>query len=177
MDEARFCQGNHPTVTWEAMTSSPATADLSVTLTDLPDPMVAGDTVLYTATVANAGPAGALSPWLVVTLPASLTYVSGTADAGSCGPSVGGAVGITCQLDEPADHRSGAVHGPERQGHAACGRQAGDRTWPLRDRQGDLEVLEEGQEGPRDLAVAGAFDAASATGEGESRGQPRESAW
>src|ERR671926_1900452 len=35
-----FCTGNHPTVTWEASTSSPADADLSVTVTASPDTVV-----------------------------------------------------------------------------------------------------------------------------------------
>src|SRR5919198_3325419 len=46
-----YCESERPTVTWEATTSSPPLADLSVTLSEDPDPVLAGDDMTYTATV------------------------------------------------------------------------------------------------------------------------------
>jgi uncharacterized repeat protein (TIGR01451 family) len=92
-----FCAGNHPTVTWEASTSSPPDADLSVTSTALPDAVLAGDRVTYRATVANAGPASALTPRLTATLPAGVTFVSGSASDG-IGPCRSAGAVVTCDL-------------------------------------------------------------------------------
>lgn len=52
-------------------------ADLSVTKTDSPDPVVAGSQVTYTITVANAGPSTAQSVVITDDIPAQTTYVSG----------------------------------------------------------------------------------------------------
>jgi uncharacterized repeat protein (TIGR01451 family) len=103
-----FCAGNHPTVTWEASTSSPPDADLSVTLTAEPDTVIVGDQVTYRATVANAGPATAFSPTLTTTLPSGVTFVSGAASDGIGPCRVAGAV-VTCVLQSLAAGRSTVV--------------------------------------------------------------------
>ncbi len=57
-------------------TRPPAEADLSVTITDSPDPVIAGETLTYTVTVANAGPDPAVDVQVTATLPAGVTLVS-----------------------------------------------------------------------------------------------------
>jgi uncharacterized repeat protein (TIGR01451 family) len=82
--------GNN-TATATTTTVLPA-ADLSVTMTDDADPVLAGDTVIYTVTVANAGPQAAAGVVATGTLPAGVTFVSTTACAQ-------GATGVpTCSL-------------------------------------------------------------------------------
>ncbi|MBI3484482.1 MAG: DUF11 domain-containing protein, partial [Acidobacteria bacterium] len=57
-------------------------ADMSVTKTDSPDPVTAGQNVTYTITVTNSGPGPATSAVLNDPLPASTTFVSLAAAAG-----------------------------------------------------------------------------------------------
>lgn len=61
-------------------------ADLSITLTDAPDPVTAGGAPLvYTATVSNAGPNSANAVTVTMPVPANTTFVSGiTTGGGSC---------------------------------------------------------------------------------------------
>ena len=103
-----FCAGNHPTVTWEASTSSPPDADLSVKLTASPDSVVVGDQVRYLASVANAGPAAAFAPTLTATLPSSVTFISGKASDG-IGPCRSVGTVVTCVLQSLAVGRSTVV--------------------------------------------------------------------
>lgn len=51
-------------------------ANLSVTKTDSPDPVTAGNNLTYTITVTNAGPSNAATVALADTLPAGTTFVS-----------------------------------------------------------------------------------------------------
>jgi uncharacterized repeat protein (TIGR01451 family) len=53
-----------------------APADLSVTLTDSPDPVTRGSNLTYTLVVRNAGPNPAATVKLIDTLPAGVTFVS-----------------------------------------------------------------------------------------------------
>jgi uncharacterized repeat protein (TIGR01451 family) len=93
-----FCAGNHPTVTWNASTSSPPDADLSVTAGALADSVLVGDQITYRVTVANdAGPATALTPILTATLPQGVVYVSGAESNGLAPCSSAGSV-VTCAL-------------------------------------------------------------------------------
>src|SRR5919198_4637878 len=112
-----FCAGNHPTVTWEASTSSPPDADLSVTVTALPDAVLVGDNVTYRATVANAGPAAAFTPTLTATLPSSVTFVSGTASDG-IGPCRAAGAVVTCLLQSLPAGRSTVVGVVVKTSHA-----------------------------------------------------------
>ena len=81
-----------------ATTTVAASADLSVTKVDTPDPVTAGNNLTYTITVNNAGPSTAATVSLSDTLPAGTTFVSLSAPGGwSCGtPAVGGTGTITC---------------------------------------------------------------------------------
>jgi len=75
-------------------------ADLSVTKSGSPDPVVAGADLTYTITVANAGPSAAQSVSLADSLPAGTTFVSlgqGSGPAFSCTtPAVGASGAISC---------------------------------------------------------------------------------
>jgi uncharacterized repeat protein (TIGR01451 family) len=74
-----------------------AQADLAVTKSDAPDPVVAGNNVTYTITVTNNGPSTAQSVTLADAVPASTTFVSFTAPAGwtTATPPVGGTGTVT----------------------------------------------------------------------------------
>jgi uncharacterized repeat protein (TIGR01451 family) len=75
------------------MTTVNAMADISVTKTDAPDPIVLGSgNLTYTVTVANAGPSPAAGVVLTDTLPAGVTFVSATA------PCTQAAGTVTCNL-------------------------------------------------------------------------------
>ena len=59
-------------------------ADLSVTKTDSPDPVLKGGTLTYTIVVTNQGPASAAAVQLTDVLSTSVRFVSVTSTAGSC---------------------------------------------------------------------------------------------
>ncbi len=76
----------------------PATADLSVTKVDTPDPVTAGNVLAYTVTVANAGPAAAANVSMADTLPTGTTFASLASPGGwTCTtPAVGAGGTVTC---------------------------------------------------------------------------------
>lgn len=59
-------------------------ADLSITITDSPDPVAAGGTLTYTLTVRNAGPQSASGITVTNTLPAEVTFVNTSGSNWSC---------------------------------------------------------------------------------------------
>jgi len=59
-----------------------AQADLSVTKTDTPDPVAAGQNITYTITVTNSGPSDAAGVSLADTFPPGLTFVSQVQNSG-----------------------------------------------------------------------------------------------
>lgn len=87
------------TATFEA--DEPAGADLSVSQTDDPDPVTAGNSVEYLITVANAGPDTATGVTLTSSLPEGTSMVS--ADSPDC--STEGGV-VTCLLGTLASEES-----------------------------------------------------------------------
>ena len=83
-----------------ALPAGAATADLSVSKVDSPDPVVAGSNITYTINVSDAGPGAASSVSLSDTTPTGTTFVSVTPAAGwSCSPlAVGGTGTETCTI-------------------------------------------------------------------------------
>ena len=68
-----------------ATTAVTSVADLSLALSDTPDPVTAGTQLSYVATVSNLGPSDAPNATISLPLPAGTTLVSATAsNAGSC---------------------------------------------------------------------------------------------
>ena len=65
-------------------TTVATSADLSITLTDSPDPVTAGTNLTYVATATNAGPSDAQDVAINLPLPANTTLVSATAAGGTC---------------------------------------------------------------------------------------------
>ncbi|HEX2177295.1 MAG TPA: DUF11 domain-containing protein, partial [Nocardioidaceae bacterium] len=86
-------------------------ADLAVSMSDSPDPVVERDQVTYTVTVDNLGPGSATSPTLVDTLPADPTFVSATTDDGNCVRDVNSNSGgvLTCALGPLAEGEQATV--------------------------------------------------------------------
>jgi uncharacterized repeat protein (TIGR01451 family) len=70
-------------------------ADLSITKSDSPDPVVVGQNLTYSITVTNNGPTAASAVTVTDTLPGSVTFVSATPSQGSCTPSAGT---VTCNV-------------------------------------------------------------------------------
>ncbi|HWS28122.1 MAG TPA: IPTL-CTERM sorting domain-containing protein [Xanthomonadales bacterium] len=71
-----------------ATTAVQVQADLAVTLTDAPDPVVAGTQLTYTAIISNSGPSDATGVSLSLPLPTGTSLVSGTVSGGgSCAGS------------------------------------------------------------------------------------------
>jgi uncharacterized repeat protein (TIGR01451 family) len=62
-------------------------ADLSVTMSDSPDPVVVGEMLTYTLNVTNAGPSNAINVNVSDTLPSGVIYNSATGSGWSCGES------------------------------------------------------------------------------------------
>lgn len=71
-----------------------ASADLSMVKSDSPDPVVQGQNLTYTLTVANAGPAAATQVVVNDSLPSGVSLISATPSQGSCT----GTAEVTCQL-------------------------------------------------------------------------------
>jgi uncharacterized repeat protein (TIGR01451 family) len=71
-----------------SITGANLDADLSITLTDAPDPVAVGAELTYTATVANDGPVDATDVVVTLSLPVETSFVSGSVSGGgSCAGS------------------------------------------------------------------------------------------
>lgn len=88
---------------------STLTADMQVTKSDSPDPVVIGANLTYTMGVTNAGPGIAGSATFADTVPTNTTFVSLSAPAGwSCTtPSVGGTGTVNCSKALVANGEAG----------------------------------------------------------------------
>ncbi len=77
-----------------ATTTVQTSADLAVTKTDSPDPVVAGNNITYTINFTNNGPSDAQTVTVTDAVPANTTFVSATVTTGSgwssSAPGVGG---------------------------------------------------------------------------------------
>ena len=72
-----------------------ASADLSITKSDSPDPVTVGQNLTYDVRVTNDGPSDATDVTLIDTLPEEVTFVSAEPEQGSCSESAGT---VTCDL-------------------------------------------------------------------------------
>ena len=79
--------------------------DLSVTKTDSPDPVTAGNNLTYTVVVANSGTTST-SVTLTDNLPGGVTFVTSTASQGSCSESGGT---LSCSLGDLSNNASSTV--------------------------------------------------------------------
>jgi len=90
-----------------------ATADLALTKTDSPDPVVAGEKVTYTLVVTNNGPSSASNVLIEDILPAGVTIdsVAVTIGVGSCNTGVPGnaALPTSCTFDSLANGASSTM--------------------------------------------------------------------
>ncbi len=80
-------------------------ADLVVTMTDAPDPLILGKNLTYTVNVKNVGDLPATNVTLQDTLPAGATFVSVTTSRGTCS----GTSAVTCNLGDMAPGASAVV--------------------------------------------------------------------
>ncbi|MBA3533741.1 MAG: DUF11 domain-containing protein, partial [Ardenticatenales bacterium] len=71
-------------------------ADLILTKTDFPDPVIAGEDISYTLNITNNGPSTAVGVRLTDTFSSKLTFATATTADGTC--SISGVV-MTCDLD------------------------------------------------------------------------------
>ncbi len=70
-------------------TTVTAAADLSLTKSDSPDPVLEGELLTYSLTAHNSGPQDATGTSLTDTLPAGVTYESATPSQGTCSEAAG----------------------------------------------------------------------------------------
>ncbi len=86
-------------------------AQMIVTNTDSPNPVVAGSNITYTQIVTNTGAGSAVNPTLTETIPANTTFQSITYPPGSTctTPPVGGTGTITCSSPSAPAGSSGTV--------------------------------------------------------------------
>lgn len=73
-------------------------ADLSVTVTDEPDPVTSGGTLVYTLTVENRGPDAAEDVTAAVLLPDGVVHLGSSPSIGSCAPLPDYPSAISCTL-------------------------------------------------------------------------------
>jgi uncharacterized repeat protein (TIGR01451 family) len=92
--------------TASATTNVSGVADLGLTKSDSPDPVLAGQPLTYLLTVTNAGPSSAPAVELIDTLPAGVTFNSATPTQGSCPESSGT---VTCSLGTIASGQQASV--------------------------------------------------------------------
>jgi uncharacterized repeat protein (TIGR01451 family) len=77
-------------------TTAPASADLSLSKSGSPDPVLVGSMLTYTITITNGGPSAAVGVLLVDFLPAPINFGSATPSQGNCDQT--GFI-ITCDLN------------------------------------------------------------------------------
>lgn len=98
---------NNNTVTESTQVVEPTDADLRLTQTDSPDPVVVGNNLLYTITVENLGPSNSTAPLITDTLPTGVTFVSGVTPQGTGCSNTNGTV--SCGLGALAAGASGTA--------------------------------------------------------------------
>lgn len=83
------------TATTNTVVTSPSQADLSITKSASPDPVNQNDTLVYTISVANNGPASAANVVMTDPLPSAVTYQTSSATQGTCSQASGT---VTCNI-------------------------------------------------------------------------------
>jgi uncharacterized repeat protein (TIGR01451 family) len=81
-------------------------ADLSVAISDSPDPVAKGANLTYSVLTTNNGSGSAVSVQLIDTLPSTVRFVSATPTTGSCAEPGGT---VTCNLGDLANGASATV--------------------------------------------------------------------
>lgn len=74
--------------------AKPPSADISVEISDAPDPATVGGEITYSITVRNAGPNPAQATEVTDALPSGVTFVSASSSTGSCS----GTETVSCSL-------------------------------------------------------------------------------
>jgi len=80
--------------------------DMAITKTATPNPVLQGDTLTYTLTVVNNGPASATNVTVTDTLPAAVTFLSAITTTGTCSEAAGT---VTCLLGTMANAATATV--------------------------------------------------------------------
>jgi uncharacterized repeat protein (TIGR01451 family) len=88
------------------VTAPVVSADLSVTMTDSPDPVKRRSNLTYAITVQNTGPDSASGVTLTDKLPSNMRYVSVSSSQGSCS----GTATVTCKLGSIASGANAKVN-------------------------------------------------------------------
>ncbi len=145
----------------------PGAADLAVALIDAPDPVSAGQPLVYTIAVHNLGPDPASSIVVTSTLHQDLTYVFAGGEGWSCGESTGE---VTCTRDTlavgSAPEVSVLVAAPAKEGviqssvavraaeedPVADNNNGSESTWATQDRSGRFGLGSGTQGRPRRAA-------------------------
>src|ERR1700722_19869935 len=84
----------------------PADADMAITKTGSPNPVLQGSTLTYTLGVTNNGPASATLVNVTDTLPSQVSFVSASSSQGSCSQASGT---VTCSLGTMASGATATV--------------------------------------------------------------------
>jgi uncharacterized repeat protein (TIGR01451 family) len=82
-------------------------ADLSITKSVSPDPVVIGQNITYTLVAKNLGPSPATGVTVIDPLPAGLTYVSASSTAGTCSEMNGT---VTCNIGNLAKNATANIN-------------------------------------------------------------------
>ena len=77
-----------------SIASKPPSADLAISKSDSPDPVIAGSNLTYTITVTNNGPSAATGVTMTDALRGTLTFVSATPSQGTCTSSIVCSLGV-----------------------------------------------------------------------------------
>lgn len=105
--DARIIGGTVDIGADESTGGAPApSADLAITMTDAPDPVLTGGRLTYSITVSNTGPDAAAAVSVTDALPAGVSFVSATPSQGSCSQAAGS---VTCSLGAVGNAGSATV--------------------------------------------------------------------
>jgi uncharacterized repeat protein (TIGR01451 family) len=85
--------------------NAPSGADLTLSVTDAPDPVVVNNELTYSATITNNGPSSTAGVQMNISLPAGATFVSVSSSQGSCT----GTATVNCQLNTFANGAKATV--------------------------------------------------------------------